>query len=102
VHQLKSNFAKSFEFNHTTCINDSGIGFSSSCFITNAFLFPDLERSDATQGCSFTCHTGTAYELLTVQGDPNSFLSCGEDGTVRWFDLRTKERCIKSDCKDVS
>lgn len=37
----------------------------------------------------------TTYGLLTVAGDPNSFLSCGEDGTVRWFDLRTKNRCSK-------
>ena len=38
--------------------------------------------------------------FFTVQNDPNSFLSCGEDGTVRWFDLRTKDKCVKNDCKD--
>lgn len=27
-------------------------------------------------------------------------LSCGEDGTVRWFDLRTKQNCSLSDCKE--
>ena len=26
--------------------------------------------------------------MLTVPGDPHSVLSCGEDGAVRWFDLR--------------
>ncbi len=36
-----------------------------------------------------------------VPGDPNTFLSCGEDGTVRWFDLRTKEKCEASSCKEV-
>ena len=69
---------------------------------TETFLILDLERTVETQACTFTCHSGTSYELLTVQGDPNSFLSCGEDGTVRWFDLRTKEHCHKTDCKDVS
>ena len=41
-------------------------------------------------------------QVLTVPHDPNSFLSCGEDGTVRWFDLRSKTSCNKQDCKDVS
>lgn len=81
--------------------------------------------------CQFTCHYGTAYEvqrrgdedlvsvpfnklppqlnafvfpshqIMTVPNDPYTFLSCGEDGTVRWFDLRTKTSCTKEDCKDV-
>uniref|UniRef100_A0A667YL36 Ddb1 and cul4 associated factor 6 n=1 Tax=Myripristis murdjan TaxID=586833 RepID=A0A667YL36_9TELE len=37
---------------------------------------------------------------MTVPNDPYTFLSCGEDGTVRWFDLRTKTSCTKEDCKD--
>ena len=45
----------------------------------------------------FSCHSGTSYEIQTMPesagGDPHTFLSCGEDGTVRWFDLRTKQRC---------
>ena len=47
------------------------------------------------------CHNGTTYELLTVNGDPNTFLSCGEDGTVRWFDLRIRDKCNKGECKEV-
>lgn len=38
---------------------------------------------------------------MTVPNDPYTFLSCGEDGTVRWFDLRMKTSCTKEDCKDV-
>ena len=53
-----------------------------------------------THNNNFSCHSGTTYELQIVQNDPNSFLSCGEDGTVRWFDLRTKDKCRKTDCKD--
>uniref|UniRef100_A0A8C6WU47 Ddb1 and cul4 associated factor 6 n=1 Tax=Neogobius melanostomus TaxID=47308 RepID=A0A8C6WU47_9GOBI len=37
---------------------------------------------------------------MTVPNDPYTFLSCGEDGTVRWFDLRMKTSCTKEDCKD--
>ena len=58
--------------------------------MVNAYPNIDLERPAETMRSTFTCHSTTTYELLTVAGDPNSFLSCGEDGTVRWFDLRTK------------
>lgn len=40
-------------------------------------------------------------KIMTVPNDPYTFLSCGEDGTVRWFDLRMKTSCTKEDCKDV-
>ncbi|XP_031625414.1 DDB1- and CUL4-associated factor 6-like [Contarinia nasturtii] len=49
----------------------------------------------------FNCHSsGTTYEVLTVPTEPNSFMSCGEDGTVRLFDLRQISRCHKTCCKD--
>lgn len=48
----------------------------------------------------FNCHSGTTYEVITIPHDPFTFLSCGEDGTVRWFDLRVKERCKKLRCKE--
>ena len=44
---------------------------------------------------------GTVYEMLSIPGDPNTFLSCGEDGTVRWYDLRMKTSCFKDNCKEV-
>lgn len=37
-----------------------------------------------------------------IPNEAKTFLSCGEDGTVRWFDLRIKTSCLKEDCKDVS
>lgn len=37
----------------------------------------------------FNCHSnGTTYEVLTVPTETKSFMSCGEDSTVRLFDLR--------------
>ncbi|KAG8589038.1 hypothetical protein GDO81_006222 [Engystomops pustulosus] len=39
-------------------------------------------------------------KIMTVPNDPYTFLSCGEDGTVRWFDMRRKTSCTKEDCKD--
>ncbi|KAM6985097.1 DDB1- and CUL4-associated factor 6 [Aplochiton taeniatus] len=64
-------------------------------YYTHTEKTPDINRQ-----CQFTCHYGTAYEIMTVPNDPYTFLSCGEDGTVRWFDLRTKTSCTKEDCKD--
>jgi len=46
----------------------------------------------------FNCHSGTTYEVLVTPGDPNTFLSCGEDGTVRMFDLRIKNKCNCHTC----
>ncbi|XP_053694985.1 DDB1- and CUL4-associated factor 6-like [Sabethes cyaneus] len=49
----------------------------------------------------FNCHSnGTTYEVLTIPTEPRSFMSCGEDGTVRLFDLRKMTRCLKTCCKD--
>ncbi|XP_034778466.2 DDB1- and CUL4-associated factor 6 isoform X5 [Acipenser ruthenus] len=64
-------------------------------FYTNTEKSPEINRQ-----CQFTCHYGTAYEIMTVPNDPYTFLSCGEDGTVRWFDVRMKTSCTKEDCKD--
>lgn len=40
-------------------------------------------------------------QVLVVPNEASLFLSCGEDGTVRWFDLRAKSSCTKEDCKEV-
>jgi len=40
-------------------------------------------------------------QILTLANDPYSFLSCGEDGLVRRFDLRAKSHCNKDQCKEV-
>ena len=71
-----------------------------SCAGDGNILYTDLARIGETHNNNFSCHSGTTYELQTIQNDPNSFLSCGEDGTVRSFDLRTKDKCRKSDCKE--
>ncbi|XP_066520867.1 DDB1- and CUL4-associated factor 6-like isoform X2 [Hoplias malabaricus] len=62
--------------------------------------YSNISRSPNIMQYKFTCHTGTVYEILTVPKDPHTFLSCGEDGTVRWFDLRLKKECSQSRCKD--
>lgn len=72
-----------------------------SCSGDGVIFYTNTERdAEANQQCQFNCHYGTAYEIMTVPNDPYTFLSCGEDGTVRWFDVRAKTNCTKEDCKD--
>ncbi|XP_069800536.1 DDB1- and CUL4-associated factor 6 isoform X2 [Dendropsophus ebraccatus] len=72
-----------------------------SCSGDGVIFYTNIEKDcDTNRQCQFTCHYGTAYEIITVPNDPFAFLSCGEDGTVRGFDLRTKTNCTKEDCKD--
>ncbi|XP_063985087.1 DDB1- and CUL4-associated factor 6-like isoform X2 [Diachasmimorpha longicaudata] len=71
-----------------------------SCSGDGIILYTDLMRKTETFQNQFTCHSGTTYEIATIPGDPYSFLSCGEDCTVRYFDLRVKSSCNTSKCKD--
>ncbi|KAM4044529.1 DDB1- and CUL4-associated factor 6 isoform 2-T2 [Anomaloglossus baeobatrachus] len=72
-----------------------------SCSGDGVIYYTNIEKDAETNRQSqFTCHYGTAYEIMTVPNDPYTFLSCGEDGTVRWFDIRMKTSCTKEDCKD--
>lgn len=70
-----------------------------SCSGDGQISYTIIDREDTHGTNMFLCHYGTTYEVLTVPGDPHTFLSCGEDGSVRWFDLRTKTSCTKDRCK---
>lgn len=71
-----------------------------SCSGDGTIVFTNLDRPETSMNNIFSCHFGTTYEILTVSNDPHTFLSCGEDGTVRWFDLRIKNSCNLEDCKE--
>jgi len=71
-------------------------------FLSINVAFTDLMRRTETFHNQFTCHTGTTYEIATIPGEPHSFLSCGEDGTVRWFDLRVKDKCSATRCREAN
>lgn len=57
-------------------------------------------RAPNDQANYFNCHTGTAYEVISVPSEPSSFMSCGEDGTVRFFDLRVVSKCNRQYCRE--
>uniref|UniRef100_A0A0A9YTF5 DDB1-and CUL4-associated factor 6 n=2 Tax=Lygus hesperus TaxID=30085 RepID=A0A0A9YTF5_LYGHE len=71
-----------------------------SCSGDGMILHTDILRTEETHNNIFTCHIGTTYEISTIPDDPNCFLSCGEDCTVRCFDLRTKQKCNKIRCNE--
>uniref|UniRef100_A0A663E8V3 DDB1 and CUL4 associated factor 6 n=1 Tax=Aquila chrysaetos chrysaetos TaxID=223781 RepID=A0A663E8V3_AQUCH len=68
---------------NTICWNDTGEYILSGSDDTNLVISNPYSR-----------------KIMTVPNDPYTFLSCGEDGTVRWFDTRIKTSCTKEDCKD--
>ncbi|XP_034245407.1 DDB1- and CUL4-associated factor 6-like isoform X2 [Thrips palmi] len=91
-----SHRANIFSAKFLPCIRDSRIV---SCSGDGILLYTDLMSKQPVYK-PFNCHCGTAYEVATVPLDPHSFLSCGEDGTVRWYDLRIKDTCNKTNCQE--
>nr|XP_060626579.1 DDB1- and CUL4-associated factor 6 isoform X4 [Anolis sagrei ordinatus] len=90
--------ANIFSAKFLPCTNDKQIV---SCSGDGVIFYTNVEQDvETNRQCQFTCHYGTTYEIMTVPNDPYTFLSCGEDGTVRWFDTRIKTSCTKEDCKD--
>nr|XP_013805464.1 PREDICTED: DDB1- and CUL4-associated factor 6 [Apteryx mantelli mantelli] len=90
--------ANIFSAKFLPCTNDKQIV---SCSGDGVIFYTNVEQdAETNRQCQYTCHYGTTYEIMTVPNDPYTFLSCGEDGTVRWFDTRIKTSCAKEDCKD--
>ncbi|XP_059177902.1 DDB1- and CUL4-associated factor 6-like [Physella acuta] len=71
-----------------------------SCSGSGEIFYTDVDREDTYGTNRFDCHFGTAYKLLVVPNEAATFLSCGDDGTVRFFDLRTKTSCSKFNCEE--
>ena len=84
VHEvLTSHRANIFSAKFLPETNDNKIV---SCAGDGTLLYTDILRECETAGCQYNCHAGTVYDTITIPGDPNTFLSCGEDGTVRCRD----------------
>ncbi|XP_053948368.1 DDB1- and CUL4-associated factor 6-like [Anastrepha ludens] len=86
----------------TSLVNSVSAGAGAGSIRDAAFMLPIYEHNENEAKLSFfNCHkSGTTYEVLTVPSEPRSFMSCGEDGTVRLFDLRQISSCHKTCCKD--
>ncbi|RKO92787.1 hypothetical protein BDK51DRAFT_51082 [Blyttiomyces helicus] len=70
------------------CAGDSEIR------VVNLHLGTDDAK--ATLSRVYRCHEDRAKRICTLEHDPNVFLSCSEDGTVRQFDLRVQYDCSSS------
>ncbi|XP_057374937.1 DDB1- and CUL4-associated factor 6-like isoform X2 [Daphnia carinata] len=71
-----------------------------SCSGDGVIMVSDLENGNSSLQGTFKCHHGPVYEVVTVESEPNTFLSVGEDGTARWFDLRASRNCTTTRCKE--
>ncbi|RXN28915.1 DDB1- and CUL4-associated factor 6 isoform X4 [Labeo rohita] len=65
-----------------------------SCSGDGIIFYTHTEKSqEINRQCQFTCHYGTAYEIMTVPNDPYTFLSCGEDGN--YMGRGTTGMCVR-------
>jgi len=85
-----------FQIDDRSIVSCSGDGIVLYTQLTSQpFTDPNMANSGAANLNYFNCHsTGTTYEVLTIPTESNSFMSCGEDGTVRLFDLRKISRYV--------
>ncbi|XP_053678141.1 DDB1- and CUL4-associated factor 6-like [Anopheles nili] len=80
-----------------SCSGDGVVQHTNLDMVANAQL--DVNGGYCTT--YFACHTrGTTYEVTTIPNEPRVFLSCGEDATVRLFDLRFATSCYRSNCME--
>lgn len=110
VHRTNIFSAKFLPHGDNRIISCSGNGSVLFTDLDNVPLTRENETSDILVGGSyrasneqanyFNCHTGTAYEVVPVPTESNSFMSCGEDGTVRFFDLRLVSKCNRQYCRE--
>ncbi|XP_068139623.1 DDB1- and CUL4-associated factor 6-like [Drosophila tropicalis] len=60
----------------------------------DVLIFEEDQRTSV-----FDCHKfGSTFDVLPLVDAPRSFLSCGEDSTVRCFDLNVSSRCTELVC----
>uniref|UniRef100_A0A182N1E3 WD repeat-containing protein 55 homolog n=1 Tax=Anopheles dirus TaxID=7168 RepID=A0A182N1E3_9DIPT len=60
----------------------------------------DVPGGSDTSGIFRCLSRGTAYEVMTIPCEPRTFLSAGEDGAVRLYDLRRGTHCAQANCTE--
>lgn len=67
-----------------------------SCSSEGPVIVHDINSTDPSQGLfSFNCHSSTIYEVVPLKDDDKVFISCGDDKTVRLFDMRCHKSCSR-------
>jgi nuclear receptor interaction protein len=78
-------------------IPNSGDQQMVSCSSEGPVIVHDINATDPSEGIlNFNCHASTIHEVVTVPDDDKVFLSCGEDKTIRLFDMRVHNSCARS------
>lgn len=68
-----------------------------SCSSEGPVIVHDINSNNPSIGLfNFNCHSSTIFEVATLQDDESVFLSCGEDKTVRLFDMRCHRSCARA------
>lgn len=74
--------------------NDSVIVSASS---DGPVIIHNIYSDDHSEGLfTFNCHSSVIYEVVPLHDQEKVFLSCGEDRTIRLFDLRCHKSCPRS------
>jgi len=58
------------------------------------------ETGDEITPKIYHCHRDMVYKIAVTQSEPNVFLTCSEDGTIRTYDRRVDHTCGVRGCKD--
>jgi len=74
-----------------------------SCAADGKIIYTDLTDAKETKH-TFKCHRNMVYKLALDPLHSRLFFSCGEDGTVRHFDLREGHihKCGEQDCANIA
>lgn len=70
-----------------------------SCSSSGSIIVTDVNSPETSGTCLFECHKYTCYEVAPIHDQPNVFMSCSEDKTIRLFDLRTTQSCLSPNCQ---
>ena len=73
-----------------------------SCSSAGDIYLSDIKEPTLVNSLNrYQCHGDkTAYELRTFEREPSLFMSCGQDGTCKLFDIRLHSGCNKPYCND--
>lgn len=94
------------DLNIMSCSGDGMVLHTGSVFLTlkvRSNFFLDINDPEYSEDNQYTCHFGPVYEVEISLTDPTCAMTCGEDGTVRWIDLRESRHrnCHKRGCRQV-